>query len=310
MDALLELPAFRSTSLANFRVAQLAAQQHGVVSRRQLAAIDVDARAIRRRLGDGRLFAVLPNVFALHPAPWHRSTRWMAAVLACGPGAALTGVSAAVCHGIWRGNAPAIDVISPTPRHPVPGVSVHRVRRQDGVVSALVDGIPVTTVPQTIFECGRRLTVHQLTNVVHEALFRTNVDVAQVRACARGQAGRHELPTVHRAIDLYEAGGVGTKSPLEDAWIALLELAGIPEPWVNRRVAVDGRRYELDTCWAERRISVEVDGRGHMRVAPRLADAELDAALARAGWRSFRLRHRDIERGAPEVIRELRALLA
>ena len=94
-------------------MAALAAEQHGVVGLAQLLALGLSARAVSRRVAAGRLHRVHRGVFAVgHPALSHHG-RWMAAVLACGPGAALSHASAAQAHALLPGVDAVIHVAVP-----------------------------------------------------------------------------------------------------------------------------------------------------------------------------------------------------
>src|SRR4051812_10827827 len=76
-------------------IAVVAARQHGVIARAQLRALGLSDDAITKRASRGRLHAVHRGVYAVgHPVLGARG-RWMAAVLACGPGAVLSHASAA-----------------------------------------------------------------------------------------------------------------------------------------------------------------------------------------------------------------------
>ena len=88
-----------------------------------------------------------------------------------------------------------------------------------------------------------------------------------------------------RAIGLYIGGSAGTKSRNEDAFLALLRLAGLPEPLVN--VVVAGE--EVDCHWPDRRLVVEVDGPGHARPTARRTDARKTRALTAAGYAVLRV---------------------
>jgi len=71
------------------RVARLAAEQHGVVSTAQLLERGLPRTAISVRVRNGRLHPIHRGVYAVgHPALTLKA-RFMAAVLAGGPGAAL-----------------------------------------------------------------------------------------------------------------------------------------------------------------------------------------------------------------------------
>jgi hypothetical protein len=78
-------------------VAELAARQHGVVARRQLAALGLGKGAIDRRVATGRLHLVHRGVYAVGYARLVERGRWMAAILACGPRALLSHRAAPRC---------------------------------------------------------------------------------------------------------------------------------------------------------------------------------------------------------------------
>ena len=77
-------------------LAELAGRQWGVVSLAQLRALGLGARAAQQRVQAGPLRRVHRGVYAVGGAVLPREGRWLAAVLACGPGAVLSHVSAAV----------------------------------------------------------------------------------------------------------------------------------------------------------------------------------------------------------------------
>jgi very-short-patch-repair endonuclease len=77
----------------------LAARQHGVITRGQLHALGFGRGAVEHRVAIGRLHQVLRGVYAVGRPSLTREGRWMAAVLACGPeprsGEAMPGAGAA-----------------------------------------------------------------------------------------------------------------------------------------------------------------------------------------------------------------------
>lgn len=88
-------------------MARIAAQQQGVVTRKQLLDAGLSSGAIARRVSKGGLHVEFPGVYRVgHRAP-SRDAHYMAAVLACGPGAVLCGQAAANLLGLTKGSAPA-----------------------------------------------------------------------------------------------------------------------------------------------------------------------------------------------------------
>src|SRR4051812_43295912 len=91
-------------------LAACARRQHGVVTRAQIRAMGLGDGAITQRIAAGRLHVVHHGVYAVGHAVLTRSGRWLAAVLACGPGAALSHSSAAALWGLQRGEPTITDV--------------------------------------------------------------------------------------------------------------------------------------------------------------------------------------------------------
>ena len=102
----------------------LAERQHGVVAWRQLVALGLTEGLIKSRVTDGQLIPLHRGVFALGHRRIGLYGEWLAATLACGPGAVLSHGSAAQLWGI-RGSRKPIEVTrrlraSPAARRPPP----------------------------------------------------------------------------------------------------------------------------------------------------------------------------------------------
>jgi hypothetical protein len=107
-------------------IAVLVGRQHGNVTRRQLLAVGLDSNAIAYRLKTGRLFRVHAGVYSVGHRPVTPLEHATAAVLACGPEAALSHRSAAILWGFLKGRLTApFDVTVPGDRRPQ-GIRVHR----------------------------------------------------------------------------------------------------------------------------------------------------------------------------------------
>ena len=91
----------------------LVKRQHGVVSREQLLDLGLSVEAIRHRVSAGRLHPIWKGVYAVGRPQVNRRGRWMAAVLTCGPAAALSHESAAALWGFRDGERTLIEVSIP-----------------------------------------------------------------------------------------------------------------------------------------------------------------------------------------------------
>jgi very-short-patch-repair endonuclease len=230
-------------------IGRIASRAHGVVTRRQLRDAGVTEAEIRHRLACGGLLREHLGVFRVgHRAP-SVEARYMAAVLACGDGAVLSGRAAAHLYGLLPGTAPAPEVTASGKRR-IRGV---RTRRSSVIDGTTHRGIPLTTVPRTIVDLAGVLDSPRLARACHEAGVKYSTTPAQVSAIldrhprARGAARLRRILTGDEPITL---------SKLERRFFDLLRTAGLPLPVANR--VAGGRR--VDCRWPEARLTVELDG--------------------------------------------------
>ena len=81
----------------------MAAKQHGNITRQQLLDVGLSDDGIAYRVRIGRLYRVFRGVYSVGPTARSRRTSGpSAAVLAAGPGAALSHGSAMTLWGYWR----------------------------------------------------------------------------------------------------------------------------------------------------------------------------------------------------------------
>ena len=106
--------------------------------------------------------------------------------------------------------------------------------------------------------------------------------------------GRRNLHVLERAIELYLSGSAGTRSPHEDAFLALAARR-VPEPLVNTQLA----GFEVDFLWPEAMLVVEIDGGGHGRPPARRKDALEDRVLRGAGYTVLRFTDARSPRSGP-----------
>jgi hypothetical protein len=267
-------------------VARLAAGQYGVVERGQLVALGLSGTAIGRWVEAGRLHRLHRGVYAVgHPLVPTRG-RWLAAVLACGPGAALSHASAAALWSLRATDAVLLDVTLPgTGARRQPGLRVHRARNLAPADVATVDSIRVTSPARTILDVAATLDARALERVLDRAEREGVYDgraLAAVIAANRGHRGAARLRAI---LDEHVAGTTVTRSGIEERMLALCRGHGLPCPLVNHFVL----GVEVDFVFPGTPVLVEADSwRYHRSRAQFARDRERDGILARAGYRVLR----------------------
>jgi very-short-patch-repair endonuclease len=279
-------------------LADLADEQHGVVAHHQLRALGLSPSAIQRRVRTGQLHRLHVGVYAVGYRRTTERGRWMAAVLACGPGALLSHRNAAALWGLLPSTRALVDVTTPRSRHGMPGVVLHRTRNPDG--GAVQDGIPVTTLMRTLVDLADVAKPDQLERAFEEAERRNLFDLRALPSL-HGRAGRGRLEAM-----IGRASSSVTRSELERRFLRLCGDAGLPRPQTNIWL----REQEVDVVWPDQRLVVELDGYAyhHTRAAFE-RDRERDARLQVAGYRVLRVTHRRLMEEPPSLINALRSLL-
>jgi very-short-patch-repair endonuclease len=292
-------------------LAQLAGRQHGVVSRAQLAALGISGNAVARRVESGRLLRVHRGVFGVGHRPRTPESRWMAAVLACGPGAVLSHLDAAALWGIYKGEGARVHVTSLREEgEAARGIVTHRVRRLDPADLAKRHGIPVTTVGRTLVDLTDLLARDRILRAIRETEYLRLLDLDSLNAAVQRAHGRRRLCVLKEALAHHRPQQI-VRSELEHRFLELVREAGLPEPETNVRIRARGRRFELDCLWREQGVVVELDGRAtHARTAAFEADRRRDAALTAIGLRPLRFTWHRVTAEPGEVIAELEATLA
>jgi very-short-patch-repair endonuclease len=288
-------------------LAVLAARQHGVVSRRQLLAMGLGTAAVGRRVDAGRLHRVHLGVYAVGHPILTRNGRWMAAVLACGPGAALGYESAAVLWDLARSDGRIVHVVVPTAGGRArAGLRVHR---HPGLTPAEVTsrrGIPVTTPARTLLDFAADAPARRLAHALDQAELQELTDYPALDALARARPGHRGSAALRRMLRDHLAGTAATRSDLEIAFLELCRKHRLPRPLVNQPLC--GRL--VDFVFAEHRVAVETDSwRWHRGRAAFERDRERDALLATAGYRTLRFTDRQLENAPATVVRALEAAL-
>jgi Transcriptional regulator, AbiEi antitoxin/Protein of unknown function (DUF559) len=266
----------------------LASRQHGVVTREQLLRLGVRPQGIKHRLARGRLHRVHRGVYAVGRPDLIRDGEWMAAVLACGDGAAISHATAAALWGIRRDQGP-IEVSVPRSRTPVrPGIVVHR-RRRIGAELTTRRGIPVTTPVRTLVELALRLDRDRLEAAISEADKLDLIDPEQLRVALEQTGPGPGVAKLRNTLD--RRTFVLTDSQLERRFLPLATRAGLPPPIT--RLKLNG--FRVDFYWPDLGLVVETDGlRYHRTPAQQARDSRRDQIHTASGLTPLRFTHAEI----------------
>jgi very-short-patch-repair endonuclease len=147
---------WRELDRADAKVAGIAARQHGVVSIAQLRWAGLAETSVRRRVAAGLLHRIHRGVYAVGHRKLSRKGKWMAAVLACGPGAVLSHASAAHLWSLAPKSPPSSHVTVPgtAGRANRKGIVLHRSTTLIPSDVTRRHNIPVTTIARTQRDMG------------------------------------------------------------------------------------------------------------------------------------------------------------
>jgi very-short-patch-repair endonuclease len=281
----------------NREIRRLLRRQHGVVTRRQLLDLGVTKSGISHRLRMGRLRPLHRGVFIVGGREVGGLERWMAAVLACGPGSLLSHQSAAELWGIRKPAGGPIEVSVPaTARHRPRGIRVHRRSGLTDLDRAIRSGIPVTNPSRTLADLAGSLSPEQLEAAINEADKLDRIDPIRLRETLEQLRGQRGAGTVLRVLDRRTFRL--TDSELERRFLRLVRSAGLAMPQTGVRV----NGFRVDFFWPELGLVVETDGlRYHRTPAQQAKDRRRDQVHTAAGLTTLRFTHAQIRFEAADV---------
>jgi Transcriptional regulator, AbiEi antitoxin/Protein of unknown function (DUF559) len=281
---------------------ELAGRQHGVVSRRQLLELGFSARAIEHRLARGRLHRAGRGVYAVGRSELTQHGLWMAAVLECGFEGVLSHGSAAALWGIGcESRSIEISVRHASPKRRL-GLWVYRRPTLANRDAVEWEGVPVTSVTQTIVDLAARLSRGATERLVNEADRLDLIDPPTLRReieAHRCEPGVRPLRTIldRRTFRL-------TRSDLESLFLPVASEVGLPPPltkqWVNG--------FEVDFYWPDLGFVIETDGlRYHRTPAEQARDRLRDQTHTAAGFVNLRFTHEQVKYEPAHVAKTMRA---
>ena len=270
------------------RAEEVAADQAGILSRRQLYAIGLTRAEVRANVRADRWRRVGRQSVCVHRGPLSQEALHWAAVHEAGPRAYLDAGSALIAAGLTGFTMPMIRVSVPR------GARVWRVRwidiRQtrrwnpDDLAPTLMrrSRPEVAAVRQALWSRTDREAALALTMTVQQGLA-TAQGIGEALLAVRRDKRRGFVQGV--VLDLL--GGVRSLGELDV--LRECRRRGLPEP--SRQVLRRGRNgtYYLDLCWEDWGVVVEVDGIQHSWVSEIVGDAIRQNDITLQGARVLRL---------------------
>lgn len=284
---------------------KLAAEQHWVVSGKQLMGLGYSVDQIESAVLGARLYRVHRGAFAVGHPGLSDHGRCLAAVFTRGEDALLSYRSAAWLWGLTGSLELPIEVSVPWRGHARSPLHVHHcpaLRPEDSVVR---EGIPVTAVPRTLLDLASSVRTRRLEGALDRADRRDLLDLASIdhllNEVRRHPGGRR----LRKAIDIYRTPAF-SRSSGERALLDLLSRAGLPRPAVN--TYVEG--YEIDLYWAREQFAIELDGWDTHRTRVAFEeDRKRQENLKLAGIEMVRVTGRRLSREPNDLVGRIGGLL-
>ena len=303
----------RMTADFDRRVEELASQQLGLFSVRQVLLLEGTNEVIVHRRRSGRWQSQGRGVLGLLGTPDSYERRVLAASLGSQCDLYASHRCAARLYGL-PGFPEILEFTAAEGAHiRRNAVKGHRSNRLPPGHVTMLGNIPITIVARTLFDLSAVVRAERVARAVDTALARRLITLIEISRVAReiGARGRRKL-TVIRAI-LADRGEdfVAPETVLEQELVDLIATSELEQPArqvnLGSQLAWIGR---VDFVYRKERVVIETDGKEHhTSLLDREADARRDAALVAAGWQVLRLSWFDIVHAAKPSLAGIRRAL-
>jgi Protein of unknown function (DUF559) len=270
--------------------------QHAVIRFEQLLGLGFQPREVQKRRGLHRRYRGVYTV--VPPSMLSLNGRYLAAVFACGPTAALSHRSAADLLGLRKTDRAPIDVIVPgrtARRHD--GIDLHRSTTLTAADITIIEGIPVTTVARTALDLAAVVRRRAVERALDQAEILEVFDLNALTDQLDRNSHHPGAPILKAVLEAHTAGTTVTWSHLEELCLEITRAAGVAPPDLQAYVDPgDGEPPpRCDFVWRAQRVIVEADGFGSHKSRQAFEDDRRDdQRLTRVGWRVVRVTDRQL----------------
>lgn len=215
----------------------------------------------------------------------------MAAVLACGPGAALSHRSAAALWGFAKEHGDYIDVsVRCASESRLAGLRCHRRPLLPSAEITTHMDIPVTSPVQTFLDLATVAGPKTVERAINEADKLGVIDAVALRHALDNYRGERGVRPLRRILDKHTFRLSDTE--LEVLFRPIARSAALPEPLTKQRV----NGFEVDFYWPDLGLVVETDGwQYHRTPSAQSRDALRDQTHTAAGLTPLRFSHYQVK---------------
>lgn len=173
-----------------------------------------------------------------------------------------------------------------------------------------LDGLPLTSPAQTVFDLSATLGSTPLRKVANQGFVEKVLTITELRAVLSRNAGRTGARRFRLLLDRLDPHGRRVDSPLEVRLNDFLRDRKLP-PWEsNVTLRIGGELRRPDVLWRSQRVIVEADGRApHMAPDTFDSDRRKDRRARVEGWEPVRVTSADLDFRPDELEADLRTLL-
>ena len=290
---------------------ELAAKQHGLLSRSQAIAAGVSNDQIQRRVASGQWQRVHPRVYRVHGAPrtWFSDLQ-AAALWADKPGALSHGAAASL-WGFSRFEDAPPELTITTHRKQSTNVKLHVVNTLPSSDVVMLRGLRVTSRHRTLLDLAGTCDPLTARACFDEAMRRRWTTTEQLSRLVERSPHTRGVELIRSLVHEYEGGNGPTESELELGVYELVDSEGLPRPVKQRPVMAGGRLRRLDFFFPGTPIVLEADGFAwHATLDAFERERSRHNALTMRGFVVIRWTWRAINDEPEKCAAQLRALLS
>jgi very-short-patch-repair endonuclease len=285
----------------------LAATQHGLVSRAQLRELGVDRWKVRRWLDSGRLQSVHPNVCAVAGAPVTEHREVLAKILETGLDACASHTTAAWLWGLSGYTSEPVHIVvnRQSRHHERLAWTVHQFTGLPAHHRRILEGVPVTSPALTMLHLAQVVSRSRLGRAIDNAWnlrIVSGQDLFELDAKLAIQ-GRNGIVALREAAQARGPEWVPPQSNIESRFMNLVDPLGHNGFARQVRIESTGWAARVDFLHRASRTIVEIQSeRYHTALTDREADRVRRARLEQAGYRVVEVWDNELFHRPDEVV--------